>query len=84
VQNAAKHAGPDASVIVELRLRSEELSFSVHDTGRGFDPRATTPGGGLTSIRDRIADVGGRVEIQSAPGRGTTVHGVVPWPPRSG
>jgi signal transduction histidine kinase len=83
IQNAAKHAGRDAWVTVTLRREADELMFSVHDTGRGFDPRATTPGAGLTSVRDRVDTVGGRVDVVAAPGQGTTVAGVVPWPARS-
>jgi signal transduction histidine kinase len=84
IQNAAKHAGPGASVTVRLEREANELAFNVHDTGRGFDDRATTRGGGLTGIQDRISSVGGRIEISGAPGRGTTATGVVPWPPRAG
>jgi signal transduction histidine kinase len=84
IQNAAKHAGRDARVTVTLHRAGHELAFSVHDTGGGFDPRATTGGAGLTGIQDRIDTVGGDVEITSAPGRGTTVAGRVPWPPRTG
>jgi signal transduction histidine kinase len=83
IQNAAKHAGSRASVTVVLRREQDELAFSVHDTGRGFDPTVTAPGAGLTGVRDRIETIGGRVEITAAPGRGTTVAGVVPWPPRA-
>jgi signal transduction histidine kinase len=83
IQNAAKHAGWDASVTVELRRDGDDLVFSVRDTGCGFDTRTTTPGGGLTSVRDRIDAVAGRLDIETAPGRGTTVRGVVPWPPRA-
>jgi signal transduction histidine kinase len=83
IQNAAKHAGRGASVAVRLRRDGNELAFSVHDTGRGFDPRVTARGAGLTGIQDRVDTVGGRVEILAAPGRGTTVAGVVPWPPRA-
>jgi signal transduction histidine kinase len=83
IQNAAKHAGRDASVTVELRRDTDDLVFSVRDTGCGFDTRMTTPGGGLTSVRDRIDAVAGRLDIETAPGRGTTVRGVVPWPPRA-
>jgi signal transduction histidine kinase len=83
IQNAAKHAGSDASVTVRLRREGDELAFSVRDTGVGFDPRATTPGAGLNGFRDRIDAVGGRVKIVTAEGRGTTVTGVVPWPPRA-
>jgi signal transduction histidine kinase len=82
IQNAAKHAGREASVTVRLRRGGDELAFSVHDTGRGFDTRSTAPGAGLTGLKDRIETVGGRVEIVSALRRGTTVAGVVPWPPR--
>ncbi len=83
IQNAAKHAGRDASVTVRLRRRADELAFDVRDTGRGFDTRRTPSGGGLTSVRDRIDAVAGRLKIVSVPGWGTTVRGVVPWPPRS-
>jgi signal transduction histidine kinase len=83
IQNAAKHAGADATVTVRLRRDEDELLFSVEDTGCGFDPRTTTPGAGLASVHDRVDTVGGRVEVLSAPGRGTTVSGAVPWPSRS-
>jgi signal transduction histidine kinase len=83
IQNAAKHAGPGASVTVRLTRAAHELEFSVVDTGRGFDHRATASGAGLTGIQDRIDTVGGRIEISGGPGRGTTATGVVPWPPRA-
>jgi signal transduction histidine kinase len=68
IQNAAKHAGSRASVTVVLRREGDELAFSVHDTGRGFDPTVTAPGAGHTGVRDRIETIGGRVEITAAPG----------------
>jgi signal transduction histidine kinase len=83
IQNAAKHAGRRARVTVRLRREGDELEFTVHDTGRGFDAQVTAGGAGLTGIQDRIETVGGRVEIVAAPGRGTTVAGAVPWPPRA-
>jgi signal transduction histidine kinase len=67
-----------------LGREADKLTFTVHDTGRGFDHRATTMGAGLTGIQDRIATVGGDIEISGGPGRGTTATGVVPWPPRAG
>ncbi len=82
IQTAAKHAGGGASVTVALRREGDELLFSVHDTGRGFDPTVTATGAGLTGLRDRIETIGGRVEITAAPGEGTTVAGIVPWPRR--
>ena len=82
VQNAAKHAGPAATVTIGLQRDESTLRFRVHDTGDGFDPRTTPWGTGLAGLHDRIAAVGGRVAIDVAPGRGTTVAGAVPWPPR--
>jgi hypothetical protein len=58
IQNAAKHAGRGASLAVRLRRDGNELAFSVHDTGRGFDPRATARGAGLTGLKDRIGALG--------------------------
>ena len=58
--------------------------MTVSDTGAGFDPAAppATPsergGFGLMSIRERLGLLGGRVEIESAPGRGTRVVVTVP------
>jgi signal transduction histidine kinase len=69
-------------VLVQLRREGDGLSFSVHDTGRGFDPRAIPEGAGLAGLRESVETVGGRVTIGSSPGRGTSVTGVVPWPPR--
>ena len=83
IQNAAKHAGPGASVTVRLVGEGDKLAFRVHDTGRGFDHRATTRGAGLTGIQDRIDTVGGHIEFSGGPGRGTTATGAVPWPPRA-
>jgi signal transduction histidine kinase len=83
IQNAAKHAGPGASVTVRLERQADELAFTIHDTGRGFDQRTVAPGAGLTGVQDRISSVGGHIEITGAPGQGTTATGVVPWPPRA-
>ena len=83
VQNASKHAGRDASVKIDLRREGNELAFIVHDTGNGFDPAAANGRGpGLASSHARIHAAGGQVNIVSAPGSGTTVTGVAPWPPR--
>ena len=69
---------------VQLHRTPGELQFSVRDTGCGFDPRTATRGKGLASLHDRVDTVGGHIDVGSAPGRGTTVTGTVPWPPRTG
>ncbi|HET6550748.1 MAG TPA: histidine kinase [Solirubrobacter sp.] len=78
MQNATKHAGPDARVAIRLQTAGGELRFEVRDEGRGFDPAADHDGVGLRNIRDRLEAVHGRLEIVSAPGRGTVISGAVP------
>ncbi len=59
LQNATKHAGPDARAAIELRMEGGFLSFSVRDDGAGFDPDGTRPGYGLINLRDRLNALGG-------------------------
>ena len=49
----------------------------MRDEGVGFDPAAAREGVGLRNIHDRMEAVDGRIEIVSAPGRGTVVSGAV-------
>jgi signal transduction histidine kinase len=77
LQNVAKYADADGTVI-RLSQSNGSLSFEVVDAGRGFDPDAVATGSGLQGMADRLAAVGGSLEIRSAPGRGTTVAGRVP------
>jgi signal transduction histidine kinase len=57
-----------------------ELSFEVTDDGEGFDPSATPRGSGLQGMSDRLDAIGGRLDVRSRPGTGTTVTGRVPVP----
>jgi signal transduction histidine kinase len=79
LDNAAKHAG-SMPVWVELSDTGGALDFTVCDSGAGFDPAETSVGAGIANMRDRIAAVGGTLAVDSAPGRGTRVHGSVPDP----
>src|SRR4051812_23121181 len=79
LDNAAKHAGP-APVSVDLSDTGGALDFTVADSGAGFDPAAAQVGAGIANMRDRIAAVGGTLAVDSAPARGTRVHGSVPDP----
>jgi signal transduction histidine kinase len=81
MQNAAKHAGRGIEVTVSLRQHGDMLMFNVSDDGCGFDA-AATDGSGLAGMRERIGSLGGRLDVASVRGRGTTVAGVVPWPVR--
>lgn len=76
--NAAKH-GDAHRAVVYVEPGDGEVFVSVKDDGSGFDPATVTEGVGLRrSIRGRLEDVGGRVELDSRPGRGTEVRLWVP------
>ncbi len=77
-QNALKHAGGARRIEVDLHRTDGELRFSVRDDGAGMDGGAGRTGRGLTNMRDRVAAVGGTIEILSAPHVGTEVRGRVP------
>ena len=78
-QNAAKHAGDGARATVMIERRAEGLSFTVADDGVGFDPAGPAGRGhGFVNMSDRVGAIGGTVEVDSAPGRGMRVSGVVP------
>jgi signal transduction histidine kinase len=77
LQNTAKHGGPGATARVALRHETGGLAFEVRDDGRGFDI-AVRNGSGLANMEDRLAAVGGRLKIVSAPECGAAVQGWVP------
>src|SRR6266545_1934494 len=82
--NVAQHADA-AQVSVELERSGSSTLLRVSDDGRGFDPAhvevlAGHEGFGLTSMRERVQGVGGRLTVDSEPGRGTRVEALVPTP----
>ena len=79
LNNASKHA-PGSNVVVRLVEADDHLDFSVRDDGSGFDPEECRPGSGLGNMADRVAALGGVLDITSAPSRGTMVAGRVPLP----
>jgi signal transduction histidine kinase len=77
LQNAVRHA-PGSRVEVTMALRDDELVFSVHDDGGGFDPERVRRGMGFEIMHDRMEALGGTLEVVSSPGSGTTVTGRAP------
>jgi signal transduction histidine kinase len=77
LQNVSKYAEA-TSVAVRLDDQNGYLGFTVKDDGRGFDPATTRRGAGLQNMADRLDAIGGRLEVHSSPGAGTTVTGRLP------
>jgi ligand-binding sensor domain-containing protein/signal transduction histidine kinase len=81
IHNVKKHAGA-TTLTVQLEYTPAEIALEVRDDGRGFAAGGEhTPGHfGLTGMRERAAAIGGRLEMSSEPGAGTTVRLVAPTP----
>ncbi|MFZ1467096.1 MAG: ATP-binding protein, partial [Anaerolineae bacterium] len=76
--NVWKHANCQAAWVA-IETQSEQIEVIIGDDGEGFDPAAVaawpegSKGWGLENIRERAQQVGGRCQIESAPGQGTRV-----------
>ena len=81
VQNIVKHAQA-SEINLHLIRHAAELTLLVEDNGVGFDPAALgdDAGLGLRNMASRVAYLGGELEFDSRPGRGTTVTASVPLP----
>jgi signal transduction histidine kinase len=81
LHNALRHGSP-ARVGVQLSTSDRGLRMVVTDDGRGFNPDDPATAArrrlGLASMRERAAAVGGRLRVESRPGKGTTVRLEVP------
>jgi signal transduction histidine kinase len=76
--NVVKHARA-SNATVRIAATHDTVSMEVSDDGRGFDPAAVgREHFGLRSMRGRVADLGGRLEVTSAPGRGAVLRVEVP------
>lgn len=85
VTNVIRHAGVD-SVNVRVWVDHRILNISIEDKGNGFDPAKLVIGQscGLQGIQDRVRLLDGKLEIESAPGRGTRLIAELPLPGKSG
>jgi len=82
--NAVKHSGVQEAGVTMERTGDGWTKVVVEDKGKGFNPsvlqatKASDMGFGLFSIQQRLAYAGGRMELESAPGRGTKVTLLAP------
>jgi signal transduction histidine kinase len=81
VLNAARHSGASA-ITMRLGYEPALVSLTVADNGRGFDAahgsETTTDHYGLTTMRERAEQAGGRLDLSSSPDQGTTITAIVP------
>ena len=77
LQNTAKHAA-GAPVNVHIEADHALLAWEVCDEGPGFDTQTAHSGTGLEGMLDRMASVGGTLEVVSVIGKGTTIRGRTP------
>jgi signal transduction histidine kinase len=78
--NVARHAGVGEAA-VRLRREPGRLWIQVEDAGTGFDPAAAQAGdgtSGLLGMRERVGLLGGRLEVEAAPGRGARLTAELP------
>ena len=79
LSNVRRHAEASRCSI-KLSRKGRSAVLEIRDNGKGFD--AATPAGedhhGLRNLRRRVATIGGKLVLTSAPGKGTTVRAVVP------
>jgi PAS domain S-box-containing protein len=80
LHNVVKYADASA-VTVRLETIGDRITLTVSDNGKGFDvhrPSSNPRGLGFISLRERVSLLNGSLEIQSAPGEGTTVRSSLP------
>jgi len=77
LNNVAKYSGTTRTQVA-LAQTNGQLSFTVIDDGRGFDPAETTYGTGVQGMADRLDAIGGALHVTSRKGEGTTIEGRIP------
>jgi len=77
IGNAVRHSGA-GRIEVTLAREGDRFALTVADDGSGFTFDQATSGLGLGGMRERAILVGGEIDIESRPGRGTTVRLLVP------
>ncbi len=77
LSNVVKHSAA-SKVMVTLCYLTDEVRLDVRDDGRGFDPQAVRSGNGLPGIKQRLANLGGNLELEASEGGGCALSAAVP------
>jgi signal transduction histidine kinase len=74
LNNIVKHANA-TEVLVQLMRHDTNLTITIEDNGKGFDISSSeNKGSGLNNVRSRVDYLKGQMDIQSYPGKGTSIH----------
>ncbi len=84
LSNALKHSGQPQNLWVQFEVKGGWLEGCIRDDGDGFDPQRILEGYGMHHMEERIKSLGGRLELHSAPGEGTTVRFQIPMEAHDG
>jgi len=73
LNNALKHS-KCSEVWIKMKIEDNQVTLVIEDDGTGFKPQSTAPGGnGLGNMEARLAECNGSVNLQSTPGKGTSI-----------
>lgn len=73
LNNVVKYAQA-TDVWISVQMHGNEIQFSIRDNGRGFDLNELKEGNGIHNMQRRSRDLGGRLHIETAPGKGTLIR----------
>ncbi|MBA1289111.1 sensor histidine kinase [Pseudomonas japonica] len=82
VTNLLRHAGA-SNLWIDIARAPHGLVVRITDDGEGFDTLAVPPGRGLSGMAERAQALRGHVKVVSAPGSGTRIEALLPWPDRA-
>ncbi|MDX5478612.1 MAG: ATP-binding protein, partial [Cyclobacteriaceae bacterium] len=72
LNNAIKHAQPE-NITISMDFQDDQLEIRIKDDGKGFDTSQESSGSGMFNLKNRIATIGGNIQVQSIIGKGTDI-----------
>ena len=80
INNLAKYSQA-TNAQIRIEAKKHELCMSITDNGKGFDPQVSYVGNGLKNMRSRATQIRGELQMNSSPGKGTTIRLTLPLTP---
>lgn len=79
INNALTHANP-SQISIELQIEAPHIQLSINDDGQGFIPHQQPPinGIGIRTMQSRAIQLGGILNVESQPNKGTHIHAKIP------